>query len=263
MAPNTIEARPGETVRLNIQYTRLQGVSHVVFMASAEQSDILNLPPDEIDETGASACSPGHDQYAVTPPQTARAPLDNGTPLPTHLEVQISDDASPGDQLSVCLEMVGFAGAMELFSWNTTATILVADTSASVQSGDTSIAPTAPSSGAPDAASAPVKETIWAEGRVVVFRDYETAGATCRTEDLYESKELVLYTGQGEPLTTTELDAGRITGSELEYCVFQFEFGHVPLHKSYVLGDDDPEGWRSHILVPSSGSELDIYVRWE
>lgn len=45
LEPNTIEARPGETVRLNIQYTQLQGVSHVVLMASAEQSVISNLPP--------------------------------------------------------------------------------------------------------------------------------------------------------------------------------------------------------------------------
>lgn len=150
--------------------------------------------------------------------------------------------------------MVGFLGATELFSWNTTATILVTDASASAQSDDTSIAPTAPSSGAPGGASAPVEEMIWAKGRILVFRDYETAGATCRTEDLYESKELVLYTGQGEPLTTTELDAGRITtsssGSGRACCVFEFEFGHVPLHKSYVLGDDDPEGWRSHIFGP-------------
>jgi hypothetical protein len=101
----------------------------------------------------------------------------------------------------------------------------------------------------------------------VVYHGYETAGGTCATEELYDSKELVLYSAEGEQLATTELNTGRITKassrSGLEYCVFEFEYGRVPRRASYIVGDNDPEAWRSKILTPGSDFEFDMYIRWE
>jgi hypothetical protein len=126
LVPSTIEARPGQTIQLDITYTRLQGVTDAAFMASAENAAIMNLPLSDIDRTGALACTPEHEADAVQPSERTRALIDN-TVLPSYLELSVSDNVRPGDQLSVCFELTGFSGTRELFSWNTTATIVVVD----------------------------------------------------------------------------------------------------------------------------------------
>lgn len=129
LAPNTAAAQPGDTVRLEIQYTRLQGVTDAAYMASSQGGTITNLPLSQIDPTGALACSPGHDSDLVSPRERATSLHPDDLPaLPTYLDVELSADAVPGDQVSVCFELVGFGGAgKELFSWNTSATIFISN----------------------------------------------------------------------------------------------------------------------------------------
>ena len=125
--PSTVEALAGDTVTIELQYPRLQGVHGVAFMASAEKAWIDNLPRYLIDQNGAAACALGHEGDIVAPSErvTQLDPLYDFPP--SHLELAIDPDVQPGDQLRVCVEMVGFSGNTELFSWNAESIIEIVD----------------------------------------------------------------------------------------------------------------------------------------
>jgi hypothetical protein len=123
LSPGKVQARAGETVVLDLSFPRLQGIDSVAFMASSEAMVITNLPRYLIDDVGNAACSAGHDGDIVPPAERATDLAINADFPPTQLEVIISPDVGPGDQLIVCVEMVGFSGETELVAWNATANV--------------------------------------------------------------------------------------------------------------------------------------------
>lgn len=127
LSPDWIQARPSETIIVDLIFPRLQGVHSVAFMAYAENIAVTNIPLYLVDGTGDSACSSGHDGDIVPP--TVRATLLTGEDAfpPGYLELAINPDVQSGDRLVVCVEAVGFAGERELFAWNAQAIIEITD----------------------------------------------------------------------------------------------------------------------------------------
>jgi hypothetical protein len=125
LRPSVTEAEPGESVRIDIVYPRMQGVTDVSFLAYAERSSIENLPMVDTDHTGEYACSPGNAAEAVKPAERARPVELDGSSPPQYLDVFVLEDVQPGLTLTVCFELVAFGGGQELFRSNVTATILV------------------------------------------------------------------------------------------------------------------------------------------
>jgi hypothetical protein len=125
--PDSLTARPGDTILIEVQYPRLQGVHAVAFLVFAERMAVWNVPMSDIDMSGEGACSVGHFEDPVQP-------IDRATDLnttfdfpPTHLELVVDSTARSGDQLAVCVEMVGFASGQELFSWNARADVSIVE----------------------------------------------------------------------------------------------------------------------------------------
>lgn len=125
LSPIKLQARAGDTVTLDIRHARLQGIDSLAFMASSEDAWIENLPRYLVDEIGNAACSAGYVDDIVPPDQRAVALEAPGDFPPTRLELIISSEAQPGDDLTVCVEMIGFSGTTELFAWNAQASIEV------------------------------------------------------------------------------------------------------------------------------------------
>ncbi len=102
-SPGKVQARAGETIVLDLSFPRLQGIDSVAFMASSEAMVITNLPRYLIDDVGNAACSAGHDGDIVPPEERATDLTINADFPQTQLEVVISPDVGPGDQLIVCV----------------------------------------------------------------------------------------------------------------------------------------------------------------
>lgn len=123
--PVYIEAKPGEIVTFTVNYPRLQGVTDAAFIAFAEDAVFQDLPLYLVDFSGG-ACGPGHEEYAVDPWDTATV-LRPGEPfpLPVSLQMEVSEDTNSGDLLNVCVQLIGYMGDSELFTWNASAIIVV------------------------------------------------------------------------------------------------------------------------------------------
>lgn len=117
--PTNPVAVPGDTIAISLSYSRLQGISDVAFMVYAERMTVTNLPLSQVDRDGDFACSPGHEGDTVSPFQRATDLAANPGFLPSYLELQVPDTVIPGDRLAVCVELIGFAGDREMFTWNT------------------------------------------------------------------------------------------------------------------------------------------------
>lgn len=126
-SPNRVQARPGETVIVDLVYPQLQGIHSIAFMASAENIAITNIPLALVDLVGDAACSGGHTGDIVPPAERATSLTGVYDFPPTYLELSIDPDVQPGEQLTVCVEMVGFAGERELFAWNAQAIVEITD----------------------------------------------------------------------------------------------------------------------------------------
>ncbi len=125
--PSEVQAHAGDTVIVDLTYARLQGIDSVAFMASSEGIWINNLPRYLIDEVGDAACSAGHQGDVVPPVERATALGTSADVPPSHLELVIGPDVQPGDRLTVCVEMIGFAGGAEVFAWNAEAVIEIVE----------------------------------------------------------------------------------------------------------------------------------------
>lgn len=127
LSPTEIRAHPGETVTVELVYPRLQGVHSVAFAASAESMTINNIPMFLVDLEGEVACSAGSSGDVIPPIERAISLQQQPDVIPAYLELTIGGDAQFGDQLAVCVEMIGFAGDKELFSWNSQTLIEIAE----------------------------------------------------------------------------------------------------------------------------------------
>lgn len=125
LLPESQSARPGDPVSMVLDIPRLQGVTHVAFMVSAEGMAFTNLPLALVDRSGDFACTPDNLNDPV-PPRERALPLGTGEfVLPATLNLLVGASAEPGDRYQVCVELVGFSSTTELFVWNAEAEVWV------------------------------------------------------------------------------------------------------------------------------------------
>lgn len=124
------EVRAGELVTMEPHIPRsatweLPVLDSFAFLVYAENSRVTNQPDEFIDSTGERACTAGSENDPV--PAIERAVPGSLSMYQDTITLQVGADASVGQRLLVCVELIGFSGSTEAFSWNAYDEILVKD----------------------------------------------------------------------------------------------------------------------------------------
>lgn len=128
LTPEVVEARAGQviTFQLHIPRSAMWELESFAFLAWAEQSSITNLQNDFLDSNGDAACSAGSTGDQIDA-RSRLILLEDDSLVPNQIDVRVGEGVQVDQNLQLCIELIGFAGTSELYSWNVYGIIVVVE----------------------------------------------------------------------------------------------------------------------------------------